>query len=389
LTVEEGVEPIITSFNTTFQPDGRQFGQTVPGVSMTKLGAAARASEEQILQLVGLNDNSERIAYFGVSNPNDAPATFRLRFFDSLGDPIGGTSEEFTISRFGQRQFQVKEIRERFGVIDRSDYRVEVESTDGGALVPYASNLRLVSEDPSFNIATPSPGGKVYLVGALSAPGLNDSTWQTDVVLANPGGQVTSTHLTFINVGFSSEPTTPVGVDLTPGETQRLANAIAAKWGITDGVGVVTIEPAGPEDALVVQGESYENTDPLRRFGQTMNAFTDADAAGQGASHYLVGLRQDADYRTTYWLFNPGGEPAEYDVIYLDLNGNEIDRLAAVRLGPGKARQVSPGQHPLPAEGVEDGFTLRILVKSGKVLAGAQVINNLTNDPAYIRGETR
>jgi hypothetical protein len=32
---------------------------------------------------------------------------------------------------------------------------------------------------------------------------------------------------------------------------------------------------------------------------------------------------------------------------------------------------------------------VQIQVKSGKVLSSAQVINNLTNDPAYIQGEVR
>ena len=42
VTVEKGdMEPVITSFNTTFQPDGKQFGQTVPGVSMSGAGSAS------------------------------------------------------------------------------------------------------------------------------------------------------------------------------------------------------------------------------------------------------------------------------------------------------------------------------------------------------------
>ena len=63
--------------------------------------------------------------------------------------------------------------------------------------------------------------------------------------------------------------------------------------------------------------------------------------------------------------------------------------FAGVRLGGGKLRQFSPGQHPLPAGGVANGFTVQVVVKAGKALAAAQVINNLTADPAYIRGEVR
>ena len=44
---------------------------------------------------------------------------------------------------------------------------------------------------------------------------------------------------------------------------------------------------------------------------------------------------------------------------------------------------------PLPAAGVQNGFTLQIVVKSGSVLSAAQVVNNDTNDPSYIQGDVR
>jgi len=384
-------DPLITSFNTTFQTDGRQFGQTVPSFTLSSLGSSSGSgTEPRVQHLVGLNDNNERLAYFGVSNPNDEPATYRLRFYNALGQPIGNPTAPLTIPRFGQRQYQVKEIRETLGISHQDDYRVEVETLEGGTVVPYGSNLRLASDDPSFVVGSSSKTSKVYLIGALSSPGLNNSTWQTDVVLANTSNQVVLTDVTFTNVGTSSVPTSKVTVTLQPRETERLANVIASKWGITNGIGVVTLESDSPNDVFpAIQGESYDNSVPSKRFGQTMIALTDADAAGVGKSQYMAGLRQDAKYRTTFWLFNPGTGPAEYDIIYLDLNGSEIDRLAGVRLGAGKMRQLSPGQHPLPASGVVNGFTVQILVKSGKVLSGAQVVNNLTNDPAYIQGEVR
>ena len=39
--------------------------------------------------LVGLNDDGERLSYFGVTNPNPAAATYRVRFFDATGKPVG------------------------------------------------------------------------------------------------------------------------------------------------------------------------------------------------------------------------------------------------------------------------------------------------------------
>jgi PKD repeat protein len=390
--VESGnVEPIITSFNTTFQENGTEFGQTVPGISTSTTGSPATAPGSSAVQnLVGLNDNSERLAYFGLSNPSEDSVSYTLRFFDNAGRQIG-TAHDFVMTRFGQKQFQVKDIRTLFGVNDQDDYRIEIRRTGTtGLLFPYGSNLRTSSEDPSFVGVGSAATGKVFLVGALSTPGLNHSTWQTDVVLSNTANEVVLTDITFTGTGVTTEPTSTVHLTLQPGETRRLSDVIGQQWGIRNTVGVVTLDSNAPGGVFpIVQGESYENTNPNKRFGQSMPALTEARAAGANASQYLVGLRQDAKNRTTLWVFNPGSQPGVYDIVYLGLNGQELGRIENVAMGPGKLRQFSPSQHKLPAAGVTGGFTIQVRVKSGKVLATAQVINNVTNDPAYIQGETR
>jgi PKD repeat protein len=392
LTVNQGDgEPVITSYNTTVQADGKQFGQTIGGISMNHLASAAAADGgSQRQHLVGLISNSDRLAYFGVSNPGDTAATYHLRLFDKTGKMIGESSQDLTVSPFGQRQFQSAEIQSLFGVSNQDDYRVEVETKTGGMLLPYASNLRLASNDPSFIEAGSVKNTKAYLLGVLSAPGTNNSQWQSDLLLSNIGTQAATADVTFTSIGLNAVPTNPLHVALQPGATQRLANVVAGQLGVANGIGVLTVNSSSPEGVFpVVQGESYDNSVPTKRFGQAMAAVTDADAAGSGQSHYMVGLRQDATHRTTFWLFNPGSSTAQYDVLYRGLDGSVIGSTRGVVLGAGKLRQFSPNQHPLPAAGVQDGFTVQIVVTSGKVLSAAQVVNNATNDPSYIQGEVR
>lgn len=392
ITVVKGdVEPVITSFNTTFQPDGSQFGQTIPGFSMSRTGGASGTGATSPVQhLVGLNDNSERLAYFGISNPSDQPVTYRLRFFNNDGQPIGTPGSSFIVSRFGQRQFQVNEIRDTFGINDADDYRIEIETVTGGGLVPYASNLRLASDDPSFVGGRSVQAAKVYLIGALSSPGPNNSLWQSDVVLSNTSNEVVLTDITFTPVGLNSATTPEVTLTLPKGATERLVNVIADKWNIRNAAGVLVLDSNATGGTYpVVQGESYDNSTPAKRFGQTLPALTDADAAGPGKSHILAGLRQDAKNRTTYWIYSSGNEVAEFDIVYRNLDGSIINRINGVRLAAGKARQFSPAQHPLPAAGIPNGFTVQFVVRAGKVLSAAQVVNNATNDPAYVQGEVR
>ena len=389
VTVDKGsVEPVITSFNTTFGTDGSEFGQSIPGFSMSSTGSSAGTGSPQVQDLVGLNDNSDRVAYFGVSNPGQDTVTCTLQFFDHLGKQIG-TAHDLVVSRFGQRQFQIKEIRDLFGITNQDDYRVEI-STTSGQVFPYGANLRLGSTDPSFVGTGSVTAQKVYLLGVLSAVGINKSLWQSDAVLSNTSSEVVLTDITFTGTGVTTQPTAPVHLTLQPGETRRLSDVIGQQWGLHNTVGVITLDSNALHGVYpIVQGESYENTNPTKRFGQSMAGMTEAQAAATGASQYLVGLRQDAKNRTTLWVFNPGSVPGVYDIVYLGLDGTEIGRLAGVALLPGKVRQFAPAQHPLPAGGVQGGFTVQVQVKSGKILAAAQVVNNATNDPAYIQGATR
>lgn len=374
------VAPVVASFNVTTQ-GGLRFGQTVPGLT---LGGSTPA----VQNLVGLSDDGQRLSYFGVSNPNPVGATYRLRFFDAAGRQIT-VSPDQALSPFGQRQFQAVEIHNTFHV-SGSDYRVQVETITGGPLYPYGSIIRLATSDPSFIEAGVAASGRTYLVGALSAPGPFGVLWRSDAVLANPGAQALHAGLSFTNIGPAAQPTAPVAITLQPGETRRLADVIHGQWGLSNAIGILTLTSGEPSGALpVFQGESYNDAQPARRFGQSMTAQGDADAAAAGQQVVLTGLRQDAGYRTTLWLFNPSAVAGLYDLVYRAPDGTVLGRLDGIALGAGRARQLSPGQHPIPAAGVAGGFTVQVVVRAGKLLAAGQVVNNVSNDPAYVQGEAR
>jgi PKD repeat protein len=387
--------PVMTSFNTVTGKKGSQYGQTIPGVALSREGTAAATTGSRMQYLVGLNDNSDRQAYFGITNPNPEPAVYRLKFVDSLGRPIGNPSSDLTLPSFGARQYQLSEIRSQFGITTEDDYRVEVETVSGKQLYPYGTNVQTVSKDPSYQGAGQSQD-KLYLIGAMRTKGLNKSEWQSDIVLSNTGSGVALADVSFLNAGPTSQPTAPLKVTLQAGQTDRLEN-VGKSWNVKDSVGLLIVESNAPGGLFpVVQGESYLSTSgkPGSRYGLAMAAFTDEDAAGTGQGHYLVGLRHDSYNRTTLWVYNPSNEAGNYDLIYRGLDGKVLGRIDNVAVGAGKMRQFNPSQHPLKAVGkkgggVPGGFTIQVVVKSGKVLAAAQVVNNKTNDPAYVQGQAQ
>jgi PKD repeat protein len=380
--------PIITSFNTVTRSDGSQFGQTVPGLSLAKATSAnVGGSQPSIQNLIGLDDNTSELAYFGITNPTAETATYHVTLFDSNGSMIGESSTDLQVAPFGQRQFQQEDVHNLFGLTSATDYRIQIENISNGALFPYGENVRLGSTDPNFITVGSTTDATQYVVGAFS----NTGTWQSDVVLANTTTQPMTVTMTFTSVGLLQSPTAPIALELQPGETQRLSNAIATEWQLNNVVGIITVQSTGASGAYPqVQAESYNIANPANRFGQSMRAFAESDAATTGQGSYLVGLRQDAGHLTTLWLFNPSAtDTGVYDLVYRGLDGTILGTLKSVFIPPGKARQFLPAAHPIPAAGVTNGFTVQVLVHGGEALTAAQVLTLSTGDPAYIQGAVR
>jgi hypothetical protein len=379
--------PIMTSFNTVTRGDGGQFGQTVPGLALPNGSHNSSTPPASTFQyLVGLNDNTDQLAYFGITNPSATPATFHVRLFDNQGNKIGESNGDLTISPFGQRQFQQADVHNLFGLTSGTDYLVSVENKSGNTIFPYAENVRMGSGDPSFLTAGNTSAATQYVLGAFSTNG----SWQTDVLMANTGATPVTLSLTFTRTGVTAATTAPVTVTLNAGDTQRLSNAIASKWNLSNVVGVITITSTGASGVYpIVQAESYNNAQPANRFGQSMKAFSDADAAQAGQTQYLVGLRQDATHLTTFWMFNNSTTSGSYDVVYRGLDGTVLGTVPNISLPPGKVRGFLPAQHPLPAGGAANGFTVQVVVKQGSVLTAAQVLTPSTGDPAYVQGVSR
>jgi PKD repeat protein len=380
--------PVMTSFNTVTRTDGSQFGQTVPGLALP-IGSTSRSSTpgSTFQYLAGLNDNSDQLAYFGISNPTATTTTYHVRLFDTQGNQIGESKGDLTLGPFAQRQFQQADVHSLFGLTTATDYLVSIENKSGSTIFPYGENVRMGSGDPSFVTVGNTSAATQYVIGAFSTNG----SWQTDLVLANTSTQPMSLGLTFIRTGVTATTTAPVTLTLNPGDTQRLSNAIAGKWNLSNVVGVITVTSAGANGLYpIVQAESYNNAQPANRYGQSMAAFSDANQAKVGQSHYLVGLRQDANHLSTIWVFNNSTtDYGIYDVVYRGLDGTVLGTVSNLTLPPGRVRGFLPNQLPVPAGGVTNGFTVQVVVKHGTVLTAAQVLSLSTGDPAYVQGAAR
>jgi hypothetical protein len=179
-------------------------------------------------------------------------------------------------------------------------------------------------------------------------------------------------------------------VTLQPGATERLENALFSQFGLRSGTGVLTLTSTSPNSIFpIARAESYDNTNPAKRYGQSLLALSDADAADSTTREILVGLRQDGSNKTTLWILNASGDAGVYDVVYRGLDGAVLGTLPGIKIAAGQLRQISPTQHPLKKAGVPGGFTVEVVVKSGKALAAAQVVRAGSNDPVFVAPQVR
>jgi hypothetical protein len=388
--LDVAVEPVVVSLNRTFQTGGKTYGQLVPGIGADALAELGRESGGT-QYLLGLFDTDQRLTQIGLTNPNAEQATYRLRFLDRLGNVIATTPQPLSVAPWGQKQFQVQELRDEYGLVGREDYRVEVVQVSGGPLFAYAGVIRTGTEDPSFvEVSLPSLS-RTYLVGATSTPGFNNALFVTDVVLSNPSTQVMQAQMTFRSLGVDSPELGPINLTLLPNETQRIEDVIFDRFNLHDTVGILTFESAGVGGLYpLVQGEVYQNSGPQARYGLFMPSRRDSEAAEVGQQLVLAGLRQEEnEANTTLLLFNPGEDSALCDIVYYGLDGQELGRIPNYVVSPGGMRQINPSRHPLPVAGVPGGFSVVMVVRAGSLMGGAQTVINQTNDPAYISAVVR
>ncbi len=382
------VNPVAVAYNRTFQDDGSTFGQAIQGYSTDDL-AQLTANSSGKMTILGLHDTNERVSLFGITNPSSEPLVYRLRFVDKLGAEISSSATDLAIGGWGQKQFQPAELRSLFGIQGMEDFRMELTKVSGGDAFPYVDLIREGTQDPSFVRVVTGETQRSYMVCGSSTPGVNNSLFQTDVLLSNPTDQLMQIDVAYRNVGPNSQPLPPETITLQPNETRRENNIVFSLFGLTNNVGLLTFESLGAAGKYpLIQGETYQNSGPLTRFGFFMPVRNLREAASPGENLYVTGLKQKAgESTTTLWLFNPDEvNVGFYDLIFRALDGTEINRFEDYAVPPGAVRQINPAAIPLPVGGVDGGFALEAVVQAGKLIVGGQVVINQTNDPAYVTG---
>lgn len=204
----------------------------------------------------------------------------------------------------------------------------------------------------------------------------------SDLYLYNPGSEPVEVTLQFRRRGLP-EPNPPQAtLVVDPLATLVLRDAPRELFDRENIAGFLFVTYGAEPDLVITTQGTLEDLSGKRVASSLTAAPRDPAAPGQTQS--LVGLRQDDRHETTLILINPGSVPGRYLLTDHGADG-EVLGTRSVTIAPSQVRHLALADHPH----AEDIAVVTVAVTSGELISAARVLDRVTNDPAYIQGETR
>lgn len=218
----------------------------------------------------------------------------------------------------------------------------------------------------------------VLVVAASRGGGASGSTWVTDLCLFNPGALTASGTVAWMVRNAANPSPQTFAFALQAGETLCLEDVILSKFGLTSGNGAFRVR----SDRAVVATSRIYNLKNGVTFGQGFEGVARDVAVAAGGSADVVGLTQNASFRTNVVLMDASGSGSTIALTLFDETGTQIGArtytLAAFE----------PKLFPVTDLGVAtlDLGTLHADVISGAaVVVGSKIDNDTaTGDPTTL-----
>ncbi len=222
---------------------------------------------------------------------------------------------------------------------------------------------------------------------ATHTSGLGGTEWRTDVAVLNPGAVASNVEVDFHGAAGVVSTT----ASIPPGAQVRLADVVGQLGASGSGaLDVLSDQPvkvtSRTYDQLLAtasclpggtQGQDYPTLDPADGLPSGQGAFSEESA-------YLLGLVENARFRSNIGLVNTGIGAASVLVELFDGTGNKLTDYT-VALASGEWSQAVEPFRTLAGQTAMDSGYAKVTVQSGfGVFAFASVIDNITGDPTMV-----
>lgn len=353
------------------------FGQFIPAIPFSQFigNTSGILSLQQIAQSAAYRTN------FGLVEGAGEPADVVLTVRDNAGNILGTINQ----SLLPNEHLQLNSLLAANN-ISLTDGRVEVAVTSPtGKVSAYASTIDNLTNDPLMvsPVLEPSEAATRFVL-----PGVGDfdsgfAHWKSDVRLFDSGSADTPVTMSYYAQGKADQPIT-VTSSVKAGQVLALDNFIASKMpqaGTNTAGSLVVTTPSSA--SLVVTGRTYTDTGN-GTYGQFIPAVTPADSVGLNErTLQILQLEQSSRMRSNIGVVETSGNPVTVQLSII-LPDSRVTPVVTLNLAANEFVQISLGSF-----GYTDSiYNARAVVKvtggTGRVTAYGSVIDQITQDPAYV-----
>jgi hypothetical protein len=353
------------------------FGQFIPAIPFSQFigNTSGVLSLQQIAQSAAYRTN------FGLVEGAGEPADVVLTVFDNAGHVVGTINQSLLPSEHLQLNSLLAANN-----ISLTDGRVEVAVTSPtGRVTAYASTIDNQTNDPLMvsPVLKPSEAATRFVL-----PGVGDfdsgfAHWKSDVRVFDSGTTDTPVTMSYYAQGKADQPIT-ITSTVKAGEVLALDNFIGSlmpQAGTNTAGSLVVTTPS--TSSLVVSGRTYTDTGK-GTYGQFIPAVTPADSVGLNErTLQILQLEQSSRMRTNVGIVETSGNPVTVQVSII-LPDSRVTPIVNLSLAANEFVQLSLGSFGYTDSIYNARAVVKVIGGTGRVTAYASVIDQITQDPAYV-----
>ena len=357
---------LVVQGQTSTPGGGGTFGQSVPAFSNTDLVGSTPRS------IVGVRQDASFRTNLMLANAGDAPIDVHVNLMTPAG--TARTTRDVPLGPLGFAQLNVGSDLDGAGL---SGAAIEVSTTTpGGRFAAYASTIDQVTGDPRTLLVGADAGGPWLLPSSARVAGAG-AFWTTDLVLRNTSWSLMTVTVRFLGHSGDGDGGRETSFDLAIGESRTFPDVLGSLFGLESDYGPILVTPS--VSGLVVQGQTF-TPGGGGTFGQSVPGVPTTGLIG-AVPRSIVGVRQDASFRTNLMLANATTGALDVDVALVGASGGAPLATRRVSLGPLGFGQLNVA-NDLGVDGVSGAaFVLSTPTGGGAFAAYASAIDRATGDP--------
>jgi parallel beta-helix repeat protein len=363
------------TFNDT--PDGT-LGLSVPALPVEAPG-------EPFLDFPGLIHNHDYRSNLRLVNFSDTTMWVAVTALGADGVQVG---EERSAKVFSRSTKQINGVAPWLGAPDGlSPFTVRVK-VDGRAMQAVATVVDNTTGDSVLYTSSFADTSPLWLAGAASLSGVNESQWRTDLWLYNPTEDSLAGQSEFV-VGSDPDQSYPFGWDALGARcTEAYLDVVSDELGLEETRGYIRLNGDGGGSAPQVAARTY-NLDPVAgTYGLNLRAFGNEDLLDPGETGYIVGVSNSSDletgFRTNLGMLNTESTWTTVRVTMFNLDGSFAAEPYETQIAPGKLIQFNVFNRLGLGEVDMTGSIRFDVISGGAAAVYATETDNRTQDSIFI-----